>query len=199
MKEEKIYESMSDIDEKFITEARTKTAKKKQSVWLKWTAAAACLCLVIAMTATIIPSMMNGGFSTAKDPFHAIDEENPDTKDTMGEKSQSDSIDEKSHNDTTEEEPQKEPASEKGQPTADGDFPATIMVNGVNHYSTNKAILAEIDESAVKYTTSYAENGVPEKDGEDNFNSSTGTPYAVLEDGVVAVLIGNEWIEFKAK
>lgn len=46
---------------------------------------------------------------------------------------------------------------------------------------------------------SYAENGVPKKDGEANFNRDTGTPYAVLEDGMVVVMIDNEWIEFKAK
>ncbi len=37
------------------------------------------------------------------------------------------------------------------------------------------------------------------KDGEANFNKDTGTPYAILEDGMVVVLIDNEWIEFKAK
>lgn len=80
-----------------------------------------------------------------------------------------------------------------------GDYPATIMVNGTNFYSTNNAVPAEVDDSVIQYTTSYAENGVPKKDGEANFNRDTGTPYAVLEDGMVVVLIDNEWIEFKAK
>ena len=53
--------------------------------------------------------------------------------------------------------------------------------------------------SVIQYTTSYAENGVPKKDGEANFNKDTGTPYAILEDGMVVVLIDNEWIEFKTK
>lgn len=80
-----------------------------------------------------------------------------------------------------------------------GDYPATIMVNGKNYYSTNNAVPVEVDDSAIQYTTSYAENGVPKKDGEANFNRDTGTPYAVLEDGMVVVMIDNEWIEFKAK
>ena len=80
-----------------------------------------------------------------------------------------------------------------------GDYPATIMINGTNYYSTDNAVPVEVDESAIQYTTSYAEDGVPEKDGEANFNRDTGTPYAVLEDGMVVVLIDNEWIEFKAK
>lgn len=80
-----------------------------------------------------------------------------------------------------------------------GDYPATINVNGTNYYSTSNAVPVEVDDSGIKYTTSYAENGVPTKDGEANFNRDTGTPYAVLEDGMVVVMIDNEWIEFKAK
>ncbi len=80
-----------------------------------------------------------------------------------------------------------------------GDYPATIMVNGTNYYSTDNAVSVEVDESVIQYTTSYAENGVPEKDDEANFNRSSGSSYAVLEDGRVVVFIDNEWIEFKAK
>ena len=81
----------------------------------------------------------------------------------------------------------------------DGNYPATIMVNGTNFYSTKNAVAVEVDDSVIQYTTSYAENGVPKKYGEANFNKDTGTPYAILEDGMVVVLIDNEWIEFKAK
>ena len=79
------------------------------------------------------------------------------------------------------------------------DYPATIMVNGTNYYSTDHAVPVEVDESVIQYTTSYAENGIPQKDGEANFNRDLGTPYAVIEDDRVVVLIDNEWIEFKAK
>ncbi len=51
------------------------------------------------------------------------------------------------------------------------------------------AVYVEIPEADIKYTTSYAENGVPEKDGEDNFNRA---------NGKVAVLMDSEWMEFKA-
>ena len=80
-----------------------------------------------------------------------------------------------------------------------GDCPATIMVNGTNYHSTGNAVPVEVDESAIQYTTSYAEDGVPKKDGEANFNRDTVNPYAVLEGGMVVVLIDNEWIEFKSK
>ena len=52
-----------------------------------------------------------------------------------------------------------------------GDYPATIMVNGTNYYSTDHAVPVEVDESVIQYTTSYAENGIPQKDGEANFNN----------------------------
>lgn len=73
------------------------------------------------------------------------------------------------------------------------------MINGTIYYSTNNAISVEVDESAIQYTTSYAENGVPNKDGEANFNRESGTPYAILDDAKVVVLIEDEWIEFKEK
>ena len=45
-----------------------------------------------------------------------------------------------------------------------GDYPATIMVNGINYYSTDNAVPVEVDESVIQYTTSYAEDGVPRKE-----------------------------------
>lgn len=80
-----------------------------------------------------------------------------------------------------------------------GDYPAALMVNGTYYYSTNHAVPVEVDDTVIQFTTSYAEDGVPKKDGESNFDRDSGTPYAVLEDGMVVVLIDNEWIEFKAK
>ena len=80
-----------------------------------------------------------------------------------------------------------------------GDYPATIMVGGTNYYSTDQAVPVEVDASMIRYTTSYAKNGVPKKDGESNFNRDLNCPYAVLENGMVVVFIGNQWIEFKAK
>ena len=79
-----------------------------------------------------------------------------------------------------------------------GDLSAAIMPNGTTCYSTGNAVPVEVDESAIKYTASYAEDGVPKKDGEANYNRKTGTPYAVLEGDMVVVLLDNEWIEFNA-
>ena len=80
-----------------------------------------------------------------------------------------------------------------------GDYPATLMIDGTNYYSTDNPVSIEVDKDLMKYTTSYAKDGVPQKDGEENFTQNAGTPYAVLEDGMVVVFIDNQWIEFKAK
>lgn len=80
-----------------------------------------------------------------------------------------------------------------------GDYPAAIRVNGINYYSTNTAVSIEVDDSVIQYTTSYAENGVPEKDGEANFNRNLRSPYALIENSYVVVLIDHEWIKFEAE
>ena len=48
MKEEKIFESLEDIDEKYVVEARNKEGKK-QTIWVKWAAVAACAVIVAAV------------------------------------------------------------------------------------------------------------------------------------------------------
>ena len=75
--------------------------------------------------------------------------------------------------------------------------PMTIMVNDIKYYSTYKAVSVEVDDSVIEYTTSYAVDGVPRKNGEANFN--LGTPYAILADDLVVVLIDGEWIEFSSE
>ena len=50
MTNEKLYEVLGDINEKYVSEARA-YHKAKKPVWLKWGAVAACLCLMIPLTA----------------------------------------------------------------------------------------------------------------------------------------------------
>jgi len=72
------------------------------------------------------------------------------------------------------------------------DYAAAIMVDGEIYYKTVTAIPAEIDDSAILgYTDSYTDT-FPKKDGETNFNSELGMPYARVEEGIV-VLFENEW------
>lgn len=58
MKKEELYETFSDISEAHVKEARQTRAKK--SVWVKWVAAAACLCLIIGGIWSLRPQQDSG-------------------------------------------------------------------------------------------------------------------------------------------
>ena len=45
MKKEELYETLGNIDEKFINEAETIHMQKRKHVWMKLAAAAACPCI----------------------------------------------------------------------------------------------------------------------------------------------------------
>ena len=47
MKKEKFCELLSDINEKYVLEARTDRRTAKQPMWIRWGAVAACLCLIM--------------------------------------------------------------------------------------------------------------------------------------------------------
>lgn len=49
MTEEKIFENMAEIDEKFIVEAHETKNKAPKNTWISWTAVAACLCVAIGI------------------------------------------------------------------------------------------------------------------------------------------------------
>lgn len=61
MKEERILSVLGQVDEKYIKEADPMNKTKKKNSWLKWGAAAACLCMVIAGAFTMWPSQSPGG------------------------------------------------------------------------------------------------------------------------------------------
>ena len=49
MKNEKLFEAMTDIDEKYIAEAKTDTVKTKKKTFIKWIAAAACFAIILGV------------------------------------------------------------------------------------------------------------------------------------------------------
>lgn len=55
---QKLYNSISNIEDKYIQEAHT-VKKRKNLIWLKWGAAVACLC-VICVSAITIPNILKG-------------------------------------------------------------------------------------------------------------------------------------------
>lgn len=75
-----------------------------------------------------------------------------------------------------------------------GDYCAAIMVDGVVYWSTDTPVPGEVEESAVRTVASYTD-GVPEEDGQTNFDRGLTTQYAMTDMGLV-VLIDREWILF---
>jgi hypothetical protein len=71
MKKEKLYEVIGEIDDNYINDAHMTVKKKSRSVWVKWGAMAACLCLIVAGMVTInqpfVPSI------PSKDNSHLAD------------------------------------------------------------------------------------------------------------------------------
>ncbi len=58
MNAKKFSEAMSELDSKYIEEALNYKTKAKKPVWVKWSAIAACLCLIAAAAITV-PSMLS--------------------------------------------------------------------------------------------------------------------------------------------
>ncbi len=54
MKSEKLLEAIGGIDDNLIYAATNDALKRKKSVWMKWGAIAACLCLVVAVAIPIV-------------------------------------------------------------------------------------------------------------------------------------------------
>lgn len=55
MNEEKLFEIMADIDDKYVAEAHKDPGKSRRHSWIGWAAAAACLCLAAAVVILAIP------------------------------------------------------------------------------------------------------------------------------------------------
>lgn len=54
MRKEDLFENINEIDEKYIKVADTYNPKKKSNAWMKWVATAACLCLVVVGSVTLL-------------------------------------------------------------------------------------------------------------------------------------------------
>lgn len=57
MKKGKVFCSMEHIDSDLIDEAETYKGAKKKHTWIKWGAVAACLCLMVAASVTVLPRL----------------------------------------------------------------------------------------------------------------------------------------------
>ena len=169
MTAELLFETIGDINEDFVKEAVH--TEKKNYKWVKYAVAAAA-CLGIGLGAVAVFNQMQSVPITA--PANTT---------------------------TTASSTSETPAEivESSDSGMGGDYNAAIMIGGVIYWDTYKTMPVEPDETAVQYAGSYAESGMPEKDGETNFAREPGTRYAVLDDGTVVVEIDGEWTIFAAK
>ena len=62
MNAKKFSDAMSELDTKYVDEALNYKKKSRKSVWTKWWAVAACLCLIVVAIITV-PSLLNLGRS----------------------------------------------------------------------------------------------------------------------------------------
>ena len=87
MKEEKLFEVIGEIDEKYVANARAKNKKKKVVPLTRWTAIAACVCVVAGSAAVIsnykIFRQGNSGDTTGAGQYAPGFDENTAGKDTV--------------------------------------------------------------------------------------------------------------------
>lgn len=181
MNGELLFEAICEIDEKYIKEAEI-MEKKRNSGWIKYAvAAAACLGIGVG-TVTMFRQ-------TGSVPVEPANTSVSATVTTSASENNNAVSDDKPAEEIEE-------VSDSGM---GGDYNAAIMIGGVVYWDTYKTMPVEPDETAIQYAGSYAESGMPEKDGETNFAREPGTRYAVLDDGTVVVEIDGEWTIFAAK
>ena len=78
MKEKRILNALEQVDEKYIEEAAPAKQKSKKSVWVRWVAAAACLCLIVGGLFAITrpnetPPITSGDLPQISIPKYEID------------------------------------------------------------------------------------------------------------------------------
>ncbi|MBQ9383204.1 MAG: hypothetical protein IJT87_03100 [Ruminiclostridium sp.] len=179
MNAELLFETIGDINEDFIKEA-VQMERKKNYKWVKYAVATAA-CLGIGVGAVAV---FNQTQSVPIEPASTV------SSTTTNESNNAVS-------DVSVPAEEIEEISDSG--AGAGDYNAAIMIGGVIYWDTYKTMPVEPDETAIQYAGSYAESGMPEKDGETNFAREPGTRYAVLDDGTVVVEIDGEWTIFAAK
>lgn len=178
-----LLDALGLLDDDLIADAEALPARAASpSRVRRWAALAACLAVVLflgygAARLSLLPWEGGGGLSSggnAPDGGAAGEASPPD--DSSGGAVEPPS-----------------PGSASGADSSAGDWHAAIQVDGVLYWSTGQVLAAEVEESAIRETTSYI-CGLPEEEGQTNF-APAGTPYAVTGDGV-AVLLDGEWVLF---
>ncbi len=201
MNSEYLLDCIGLIDDDLIADAEERPPLKRPAIPLRaWGTLAACLVLVLALGYAVTHMGMGGAGSEAPaapatpaapaEPAAPADPEAPsgDGANVSGTGSSA--------------EPQV-PTSPAPEPSDEGyggeapseDRRAAIMVDGALYWSTGAPVPVEPAPGAIRVSDSYTD-GLPEKDGQNNFSSES-VEYAKIDMGVV-VLIGHEWVLFTA-
>lgn len=175
MKAHELLEAVGEIDGKFIIQAGQMDARRKKKSYLKWIAAAAVFCVVISLAVTVP---------------HFIDKKGS----LDGDISQG----EKVHNtEVAEFKKQKNGSEEVSGSEESGDYPPMIMVGGVVYIDTYEEYKGKTAGRKVRKAGIYAETGVPAKDGEQNFDRTSGVEYFRVDQDRLAVCVDGTWRVFR--
>lgn len=173
----KLYNSITNIDEKYIEETLTTSFKKKNTKWIKWSVAAACLILMIVCVPLYI---MND--SSSRPPYGSTGSPSKNTrKFSEGNTNSTDDTEEVITNADFESE------------YLEGDHPWQIMINDRLYYSTDETVDFPDHKKADGTITSTCDD-IPSKNNQSNF----GTEYDYILDGkeTVYVYINHQWVKF---
>ena len=178
MSAEYLLEAVGLIDDDLIAgamEAPTRQAASRPRL-RRWAALAACLALAAALGRSILPSMTGGGMAES---------------DGAGGASAPSSGSSGADSSLTGQAAQEEPSCDSESAAGDRSF--AVMVDGTVYWYTGRVLAGEVDPSAIRGNTVYADTALPEAEGEANFTGSC--PYALTADGA-AVLMDGEWVLF---
>lgn len=165
------------IDDDLIADAEERPAPRRPAIPLRtWGTLAACLVLVLALGYAVTHIRMGGSTAAPAEPTAPAAPAPADPEAPTA------------------------PASEPSYGESVGGAPsedqrAAIMVDGVLYWSTGAPVPVEPAPSVVRVSDSYTD-GLPEKDGQNNFSSES-VEYAKIDMGVV-VLLDHEWVLFTA-
>lgn len=173
MKAHELLEAVGEIDGKYIVQAGKTDARRKKRAYLKWIAAAAFFCMVIALAVTV-PHITNKKGS--------VDGDIP-----QGEKMGN-----------AEMEKQKNGSEEVSISEGIGDYPPMIMVDGVVYTDAYEEYKGKTEGRQIGKAGAYAETGIPSKDGEQNFDRTSGVEYFRVDQDTLAVCVDGTWRAFRA-
>lgn len=193
MNSEFLLEAIGLIDDELISDAERRGAKKNPVPLPKILGWAACLAVVIVLGYGVTHLRMGGAGNSAAPAASAPAASTPAASTPAAGAPSAEA--------PAASEPAAPAASAPSGGSADvsapmeGTLPA-IMVDGVLYWSTGAPVPVEPAPGAIRTSDSYTD-GLPEKDGQNNFSSES-VEYAKIDMGVV-VLMDHEWVLFTAE